>query len=103
MSAVRVTGGRGGFVVDEVVIVVMVTVVGVEVVKLTVLVRVAVAVAVAVEIWRRDEQNEEALDSLCNAEMMRPTTLHCAPLRFWISWEIALTEAPKRSNLESNI
>jgi hypothetical protein len=82
VSAVKVTGGRGGSVVDEVVIVVMVTVTGVEVVKLTVLVRVAVVVAVAVEMWRRDEQNEEARDSLCNAEMTRLTTLHCAPLRF---------------------
>jgi hypothetical protein len=80
-SAVTVTGGRIGSVVDEVVIAVMVTVVGVEVVKLTVLVRVAVVVMVAVEIWRSDEQNEEALDSLCNAETTRPTTLHCAPLR----------------------
>jgi hypothetical protein len=80
-SAVTVTGGRIGSVVDEVVIAVMVTVVGVEVVKLTVLVRVAVVVMVAVEIWRSDEQNEEALDSLCNAATTRPTTLHCAPLR----------------------
>ena len=77
-----VMGGRIGSVVDDVVIAVMVTVIGVEVVKLTVLVRVAVVVVVAVEIWRSDEQNEEALDSLCNAETTRPTTLHCAPLRF---------------------
>lgn len=102
-SAVTVTGGRTGSVVDEVVIAVMVTVVGVEVVKLTVLVRVAVVIVVAVETWRSDKQNEEAPDSLCNAETTRPTTLHCAPLRFSASREIALTDAPKRSNLEKNI
>ena len=71
--------------VDEVVNAVMVTVVGVEVVKLTVLVRVVIVVAVAVEIWRRDEQNEEAPDSLCSAEMTSPTALHCATGRFRIS------------------
>jgi hypothetical protein len=78
-SAVRVTGGRGGFVVDEVVIAVMVIVVGVEVVKRTVLVRVAVKVVVAVEICRRDEQNKEAPDSFCNAETTTPTTSHSTP------------------------
>jgi hypothetical protein len=103
VSTVRVTGGRGGFVVDEVVITVMATVIGVEVVKRNVLVRVAVVVMVAVEICRRDEQNKEALDSFCNADTTRPTTLHCTLSRFRVSWEIALTDTPKRSNLENNI